>query len=144
MFGAIDAALKATEEVAAAAALLTQQAEPAQAVATSHGAASPGSSQSGAASDKLYGSSPDRASKAQPAGASPPKEHSMAVPQDEQAAVPDPSTHDHAAADLAGEDCLLPDRMLLTFIRGSEAISCPPVVTTSSQVIQRRPRWQDT
>ena len=105
MFGAIDAALKATEEVAAAGALLAQPGEPVPPAAASQGAASPASSQSAAASDKLYGSSPEKASKAQPAGASPPKENSMAGPQDEQPASPDLGTHDRAAADSAGEGC---------------------------------------
>ena len=109
MFGAIDAALKATEEVAAAGALLTQPGEPAPSAATSQGAASPGSSQSAAASDKLYGSSPEKASKAQPAGASPPTDDSMAGPQDEQPASPGLGAHDHAAADSAGEDCSIQD-----------------------------------
>lgn len=118
IFGAIDAALKATEEVAATGTLLTQQGEPAPSAATSQGVASPGSSQSADPSDKLYGSSPEKAAKAQPAGISPPKENSMAGPQDEQAAVPDLSNHKSTAAESAGKYCLIQDCMQETLTCG--------------------------
>ena len=68
IFGAIDSALKATEEIAAVRAALTQQEQPSQPAARSHGAASPGSSQGNAAGDRLYGSSPESASHLQSAG----------------------------------------------------------------------------
>ena len=104
--------------MAAAGALLTQQGEPAPSAVTSQGAASPGSSQSAAASDKLYGSSPEKAAKAKPAGASPPKENSVAGPQDEQAAAPDLSNHKSTAAESAGEQCLIQDCMQETLTCG--------------------------
>ena len=64
IFGAIDSALKATEEIAAVRATLTQQEQPSQPATRSHGAASPGSSQG----DRLYGSSPESASHLQSPG----------------------------------------------------------------------------
>ena len=68
IFGAIDLALKATEEIAAVRAALAQQEPPSQPAARSHGAASPSSSQGVAAGDKLYGSSPESTSHAHSAG----------------------------------------------------------------------------
>lgn len=68
IFGAIDLALKATEDIAAVRAALDQQEQPSQPAARSHGAASPGSSQGNAAGDKLYGSSPESTSHVHSAG----------------------------------------------------------------------------
>ena len=88
IFGAIDSALKVTEEIAAARAAMTQQDPPGQPAARSHGAASPGSSQGNAAGDRLYGSSPESASNV----------HSAGVRYFEEDRKPTPKGSDAAAA----------------------------------------------
>lgn len=104
IFGAIDSALKATEEVSAARASLPQPEQPAQpAAARSHSTASPGSSQGGPASDKLYGSSPESASHVQPASSPPKQEAGETALRDGQAATDSLSPRANGVAPPAGQ-----------------------------------------
>ena len=93
-FGAIESALKATEETAAARAALTQQQEVlSQPGAKSQGAASSASSQQGnGAGEKLYGSSPESTSSMLPAAATPSPEQSGAAAKEGEAPASSPSS----------------------------------------------------
>ena len=87
IFGAIESALKATEEIAAARAALTQQQEVlSQPGAKSQGAASSASSQQGA-NENLYGSSPEGTSSVLPAAATPSQEQSEAPTKEGEASA---------------------------------------------------------
>ena len=93
IFGAIESALKATEEIAAARAALTQQQDVlSQPGARSQETASSASSQQGnGASEKLYGSSPESTSSVLPAAATPSQEQSEAAAKEGVAPASSPS-----------------------------------------------------
>ena len=102
-FGAIESALKATEEIAAARAALPQQQQVlSQPGARLQGLASSASSQQGnGASTKLYGSSPESTSSMLPAAATPSPEQSKAAAKKGEAPASSPSSG--ASGPVAGD-----------------------------------------
>jgi len=105
IFGAIDSALKVTEGIEATRAVLTQQEQLSHHPARSHGAASPGSLQGDAASDKLYGSSPESTTHVPPSRSRLAEEENKPAPKDSEAARGNASPRD---GPFAGQCLSLP------------------------------------